>query len=742
MQWESPVPPAGLRGDLKGPAQPGLTRSQFVEWEDSHFNAPPPWEEDVAGSKEPSGEEFCTPKYYCGVSTPRAFTTSGSLDEDSWLPRSSHFDPVQEGDPVSSQRHQFVQDPGPITGAQFFNWQQHPDEQTEEHTASYTSEVASFDVAGVTGTAAAGPETRGGPKTRRKRGKKHRPDESPEGEAHSRSLRRKVGQLVAAVARDCPDVERLVLAAYDLTSDQDEVIRPILERMLLSLTDPEYPLDMPALGVALDAADHGDRPQERAIVVASANVSSWRREILDWVTAQHAHVWCVQETHLSKDGATLLRQQAAAKGFASFGGEGSEPNPRPRGGHCVLAAANQHGQALGAFNIEGCGFTGVMIPACKGGLAVYSLYLLSGAGLQRATNAEILGALAAELKGHPNFLVLGDWNNTPDELNATRWPELVKGTTVTTGGPTLSTGRELDFGLISTHLQGLIDVHISWEVPFRPHGALFASVQLHYGEVPLPQHSTPTARLREVEQAADDFVKPQLGEVAGVPLVQDPATQRFADFTGRAELHLFGRQQHRGAHLPVVCKPLARVRVEPRWSGPESSRLQVLAAWAAAAESGQLHPKLQQELADAVERLGKEGQLGGATTASQLGDLAKAATKRARESETLAYQQWLEIGTAKGMRPLFRAVKSQEATSQRPFRDKDIRVRGLLRLEFWAQLWRSASVPPPPLPARLTEAARAQAHLRGLPSQILQTPPGQGRRTRRVDYPNAQRADT
>ena len=199
-----------------------------------------------------------------------------------------------------------------------------------KHTASYTSEVASFDVAGITGTAAAGPETRGGPKTRRKRGKKHRPDESPEGEAHSRSLRRKVGQLVAAVARDYPDVERLVLAAYDLTSDQDEVIRPILERMLLSLTDPEYPLDMPALGVALDAADHGDRPQERAIVVASANVSSWRREILDWVTAQHAHVWCVQETHLSKDGATLLRQQAAAKGFASFGGEGSEPNPRPR----------------------------------------------------------------------------------------------------------------------------------------------------------------------------------------------------------------------------------------------------------------------------------------------------------------------------------------------------------------------------------------------------------------------------
>ena len=429
----------------------------------------------MAGSKELSGEEFCTPKYHRGVSTPRAFATSGSLDEEFWLPRCSHFDPVQEGDPVTSRRHQFVQDPGPITGAQFFNWQQLPDEQAEEHTASYTSEVASFDVAGITGTAAAGPETRGGPKTRRKRGKKHRPDESPEGEAQSRSLRRKVGQLVAAVARDCPDVERLVLAAYDLTSDQDEVIRPILERMLLSLTDPEYPLDMHALGVALDAADHGDRPQERAIVVASANVSSWRREILDWVTAQHAHVWCVQETHLSKDGATLLRQQAAAKGFASFGGEGSESNPRPQGGHCVLTAGNQHGQALGAFNIEGCGFTGVKIPACKGGLAVYSLYLLSGAGLQHATNAEILGALAAELKGHPNFLVMGDWNNTPDELNATRWPELVKGTTVTTGGPTLSTGRELDFGLISSHLQGLIDVHISWEVPFRPHGALFAT---------------------------------------------------------------------------------------------------------------------------------------------------------------------------------------------------------------------------------------------------------------------------
>ena len=111
----------------------------------------------------------------------------------------------------------------------------------------------------------------------------------------------------------------------------------------------------------------------------------------------------------------------------------------------------------------------------------------------------------------------------------------------------------------------------------------------------------------------------------------------------------------------------------------------------------------------------------GSTTYAQMAGLAHAAAKQARDSETLAYQRWLEEGTAKGMRPLFRAIKSQETSSQRPYRDEDIRIRGLLRLEFWAQLWQSASVPPPPLPSSLTEAARAQAEgLRPITGDFLQ----------------------
>ena len=121
----------------------------------------------------------------------------------------------------------------------------------------------------------------------------------------------------------------------------------------------------------------------------------------------------------------------------------------------------------------------------------------------------------------------------------------------------------------------------------------------------------------------------------------------------------------------------------------------------------------------------RDGQLEepctGSTIYAQIAGLAQAAAKKARDSDTLAYQRWLEEGTAKGMRPLFRAIKSQETSSQRPYRDKDIRIRGLLRLEFWAQLWRSASVPPPPLPNSLTEAARTQAEgLRPITGEFLQ----------------------
>ena len=553
----------------------------------------------------------------------KAYFQRASSGQVNWLLQRHNFDQMSGGDPMPTTHSQgFLHQSSPISGAKFFRWQEQGEEQSDENSALNSSEVLIQEAASTQANGATPKEPALSLKTRRKRGRRRRRQGDPGTDARTRALRQKAAQIVSAIARGDPNTERLVLKAYDLTDAQEGVIRPIVERMLLSLTDPEYPLDMTALGATLDAADHGDCPQERTITIGSANVSSWRREILDWVTAHTAEVWCIQETHLTAEGASLLRQQSAARGYAAFGGEGSAPNPRPKGGHGILTATNQHGQLLGAFNIDGCGYTGVKIPACKGDLAIFSLYLLNGAGLQHATNAEILAALATELTGHPNCLVLGDWNNTPDELNATRWPEMVKGTTIAAGEPTLTTGRELDYGLISSHLQGLASIQIDWEVPFKPHGAALVKVRLHYGEIPLPQHSIPAAKVRDPEQEPDAFVQPQLGEVAGVLLTQDPATQDFADLTGQAELHVYGRQQNRGAHLPTVRKTLARVKGEPRSRGPEANRLQVLAAWAKANEAGQLHPHLRKKLQEAVDQMKADGQMeepcDGSTTYAQM----------------------------------------------------------------------------------------------------------------------------
>ena len=214
----------------------GLTHSRVEEWDDSTFTARPPWEKAAASSKEPSGEEFRTPKYHRGARKPRTLASPGSHGEEHRLPRRDNFDLLKGGDPVSARRQQFyVQEPSPITGAQFFTWQQLADEQTDGNTATCTSEVASFAVASIQETGATNPETRASPKPRRKRGKKHRSGVVPDDEAESQLLSRKVRQLVTAVARGSPDTERLVLEAYDLTSEKEEVVRPIAERMLLSL---------------------------------------------------------------------------------------------------------------------------------------------------------------------------------------------------------------------------------------------------------------------------------------------------------------------------------------------------------------------------------------------------------------------------------------------------------------------------------------------------------------------------
>ena len=74
------------------------------------------------------------------------------------------------------------------------------------------------------------------------------------------------------------------------------------------------------------------------------------------------------------------------------------------------------------------------------------------------------------------------------------------------------------------------------------------------------------------------------------------------------------------------------------------------------------------------------------------------------------YQTWLEGAMVKGMRPLYKAIRSQELVLVRPFRNKEAALRSYLRYYQWSQIWGSQEAPTeailPDLQQRAIEEAK------------------------------------
>eukprot|EP00439_Symbiodinium_sp_Y106_P074941 s2732_g14.t1 len=74
--------------------------------------------------------------------------------------------------------------------------------------------------------------------------------------------------------------------------------------------------------------------------------------------------------------------------------------------------------------------------------------------------------------------------------------------------------------------------------------------------------------------------------------------------------------------------------------------------------------------------------------------------------EKQRYQEWLEGAQVKGMRPLYKAIRSHEQVLVRPFRDKEAALRPYLRHQQWQAIWKSQST--------LVEAILPELHSRAV----------------------------
>ena len=65
---------------------------------------------------------------------------------------------------------------------------------------------------------------------------------------------------------------------------------------------------------------------------------------------------------------------------------------------------------------DGCGFTAVEMPRFPWGCLLVSVYLKDSVGTRRQPNGEILQEICAIVKPYRNFIIMGDWNSSPQEI--------------------------------------------------------------------------------------------------------------------------------------------------------------------------------------------------------------------------------------------------------------------------------------------------------------------------------------
>jgi len=107
---------------------------------------------------------------------------------------------------------------------------------------------------------------------------------------------------------------------------------------------------------------------------------------------------------------------------------------------------------------------------CTGGLTLCSAYLHDGIGISAPANMALLHSISAALAQIQGPWVLAaDWNASPEELHATRWPELAGGVIHAPSVPTCG-DRCYDYFVVSRSLQHAVVATLVVSNPgFGPH---------------------------------------------------------------------------------------------------------------------------------------------------------------------------------------------------------------------------------------------------------------------------------
>ena len=430
-----------------------------------------------------------------------------------------------------------------------------------------------------------------------------------------------------------------------------------------------------------------DPGAKRTLTCITANVTQWRKEVATWLFELGPDVAAVQETHLDQEGIRQAQIEASKAGYqfqALPAGQGKGVGTL--GGVAILTKNHLGARLIDSFiTKEGCGWVAVALRVHGRDLTLFSLYLQSGVGPTGGCNPDILAHLAGTLSQLQGvWVVMGDFNHPRQEMTTLGWVSQVKGRLLGPNCPTAGGDNELDYTLVHSALEGVIQVSFSADVPFRPHGAVTVCIPVQglsglVNQLKLFPAEPELGLSQSPAQSPLDHIK-VVNQVS-----TDPHSLELGEIYRRCEQEAGFRTVGRGWYAPAGISPLVAPLPPGRvWRGKEVALWQ---RWKEALLKATPVPSL------AIPADAPEGLLPASGTLAQPGVLEQVelklhqAKQKQKLQETEDYQAWLSGATNGSLGPLYKVLKSSEQVTARPYRNLCHQARAFERALAWCKIW-------------------------------------------------------
>ena len=451
----------------------------------------------------------------------------------------------------------------------------------------------------------------------------------------------------------------------------------------------------------------------------------------------------MQETHLSPEQPDLIEAQLGSHGYNVFSIPGHPTGKGgTSGGLSICYRKHLNLRRVHQFVRAGAGFQVAALRLKDADCYFVNVYLKAGEGFQGSCNAHILANLIPFLRSVRGlYFVAGDFNEDFDVIAATSLEQEAKGRWISSGESTCAGGGNIDYGLLAPVLAAGASLSVDWVTPFAPHAALHWSLQLQHFDTKLPQlvpfRPAPVQplpfRLRfgfdgQGEQASQAYAESEV-HLLGVDVQNQGLSALFASLSRDVELSVFSMVQGRGSQVRVHRKPLlSQTAPFAGWGGAQASFWNRMVVWLQACSKRFVVSPYARRAARKVEAMWHGAASAASHFRSELQALVvdsqvelvpvllasakeqhKHHVHKWSQEKSVSYAGWLKNSCSKGMRPLFKSVKSDETITVRPFLDAPVQERIYLRWRQWFDLWSHPAGVDPELLASLKEAAIAQA---------------------------------